>query len=468
MESNANVKETKLFSAQASAPEFITALRAGSMSQQDANNRQAEYAKVFSRYEGLKEAYKMFSGVTEMPLLSNQYFNATIASLVRSFAGYLTIERDMDQPTALLWYDDVLDVVSDTTVLPNVGPEHLENVEQSVYFKDETVPAGNVQISTGKIIIPGSIKLTVVKTDNTDAFDAIDDGHGNLIAPPAKLLSAAVNYKTGAIEFQPASGYVAGTYTLVAAADTAGTPTYGSNTLPGNRYKLDMKNILVASVSDMLIAENNLIAMAQANKAIGQNPMQVMGAKLVEMYTKYLNNSMVAAIKRASTSSYTINATGWSSQYYDFNSSLNAFSAEMVNIDSELATQSVKGVEATAYVVGKGMANWFRKMRTTGEFVEEKGSTYVNDLLGTYHGIPVLRHIGLEDNEGFAVHKTAGGELAPVMFGQFLPLTWTPNIGNYNNPTQVANGVYFQIGIKPICSELVKRFTIQTDRKSVV
>jgi hypothetical protein len=120
------VQETKLFSAQAKQQDWVNALNGSSVSSNDAAFRKQEYEKIFSRYERMKEAYKMFSGVSEIPILSNQYFNATVASFVRSFAGYLSIERDMDQPTALLWFDDVLGVYDERMVLPNLGKENLE------------------------------------------------------------------------------------------------------------------------------------------------------------------------------------------------------------------------------------------------------------------------------------------------------------------------------------------------------
>lgn len=458
------VQETKLFSAQASDATFLKSLRAGSMSNQDAASRKNEYEKLFSKYENLKEAYKMFSGVSEMPLLSNQYFNATVASFVRSFAGFLSIERDMAEPTALLWFDDVLGVVNDRMILPNIGEEHLNEVTQSTRDFSGTTTDATVNVSSTVKVIPGSVKGTVAKTSGADPFNFVDDAHGNLLAPASMLTAGTIDYATGQISFTVPAGYVGGNWTVTVVNDEPGIPGYGTVANDQkNRFKLDMKNILVKSEADMLIGDSNLVAVAQANKSLGQNPMQVLGAKLVEMYTKIINNNLVAAVKKAASSDptpYEIDARNWPTQFYDFNSRLNAFSAAMVDIDTALAAQSVKGVEATAYVVGKNMANWFRKMRTTGEFVEEKGSTYVNDLLGTYHGIPVLRHIGLDPNEGYAVHKTAGGELAPVMFGSYLPLTWTPNIGNYSNPTQVANGVFYQNGVQPICSELVKKFTI--------
>jgi hypothetical protein len=36
---------------------------------------------------------------------------------------------------------------------------------------------------------------------------------------------------------------------------------------------------------------------------------------------------------------------------------------------------------------------------------------------------------------------------APLARGIYLPLTDTPTIGNYNNPTQMAAGIYYQEGI---------------------
>jgi hypothetical protein len=84
----------------------------------------------------------------------------------------------------------------------------------------------------------------------------------------------------------------------------------------------------------------------------------------------------------------------------------------------------------------------------------------VNDLLGFYDGIPVLLHEGVASNKGFAIHKTIDGQLAPVGRGIFLPLTNTPTIGNYENPTQQATGVFYQQGNKSIVPELVQEFEL--------
>jgi len=438
------VQESKLFSQHSADEKWLKALRASSISEQDANNRKEAYTSLFSKYENLKEAYKMFSGVTEMPLLSNQYFNATVASFVRSFAGYLSIERDMAEPTALLWFDDVLGVVTpERMVLPNIGPENLNDIDSAVEYDNVSITTASWNITAAQKVVPGSLRGVIVDKNNV-SYEIQDDGKGAIMAAPGVLTTGTIDYATGAMTFAVPAGsdVIGGKYSLKVIADVPGTPAYGNvanNQM--NRFKLDMKNILVASEADMLIGESNLVAMAQANKSLNQNPMQVLGAKLVELYTKLINQKLAKGIVNTDNSTaHVIDATAWQTQFYDFTSRLNAFSAQLVEVDTELAKRSVKGVEATAYLCDTVSGNWFRQMRATGEFVEEKGSTYVNDLLGYYHGIPVLRHVDVPANTFYAIHKTAGGELAPLMFGQYLPLTWTPNIGSYSNPTQVANG----------------------------
>jgi hypothetical protein len=63
-------------------------------------------------------------------------------------------------------------------------------------------------------------------------------------------------------------------------------------------------------------------------------------------------------------------------------------------------------------------------------------------------------------NQGYAVHKTPGGEMAPLMRGIYLPLTNSPIIGNYNNPSQFANGIYYQETNTCIFNELIQKFEV--------
>jgi hypothetical protein len=466
------ISETKLFSEQSGDKAWNLALNEGSRSETDAALRKSVYGKVFSRYAEMKEQFKAFSGYAEIPLLSNQYFNATMASYVRSFAGFLTIERDMDQPTALLWFMDLLGVTDNRVVLPNIGQENLGGINARFSTSSVlTVAQADYSISTGKKLIPGSVQLNLIHIATPTVITTLtDDRNGNLIGQ-AGILAANVNghinvnYSTGVIEFTTGAGFIISTgdnYSLLAYEDVAGSPEFG--TLTGsaqNRFKMDMQNIIVTSEPDMLVAENNLMAISAMQKAIGANPQDVAGAKVTELYTKLVNGKLVQAVMDSWAGTvYNIDAASWIGQFYDFSSRLDAFQAELINVDTAMAVQSVKGVQATAYVVGENMGNWFRKLATTGNFVDNNGSSYVNDLIGYYKGIPVLRHLSVGTNDGYAIHKTADGQLAPVIRGIFLPLTNTPMVGNYNSPSQFVSGIYYQEANRNIIPELTQKFTI--------
>jgi len=458
--------EVKLFSEQATGA-WDKALVGSSRSKRDAAYRKAVYEKVFTRFKSLKDTYKAFSGYTELPLLSNQYFNATMASYVRSFAGFLTIERDMDQPTALLYYQDTIGVTDGRIVLPNIGPENLNGINaRFVAGAPLTVGQAGYSISTGKKIIPGSVQLTLTHVANPGAAIVItDDRQGNLLAPAGVLSVGTVDYTgAGAVDFTVGSGFTIAlndSYSIIGFEDVAGSPDFGGVAPGNNRFKMDMKNITVASEPDMLIAENNLMAMAAMQKALGVNPMDVSAAKLTELYTKLVNQKLAKAVMGAwAGNSVTFDVTGDIIKFLDFRSRLDSFCGHLVDVDTALAAQSIKGVQATCYLVGNTMASAFRKLKATGNFVDNTDSTYINDLIGYYNGVPVLRHVDVDALSGYAVHKTADGQLAPVIRGLFLPLTNTPTIGNYNNPTQVSQGIYYQEANTAIVGELVQKFTI--------
>lgn len=456
-------------------PSYKEALEKSSASAEDAKAREKVYSDVMANYEALKEAYKAFSGYAEIPIMSNQYFNASMASYVRSFAGFLTVERSMDQPTSLLWYNDLLGVVDNRVVLPNMGKEDLEGINARFQTQSKFTLGEKVYtISTNKKLIPGSVEIHVSDKDGKLTYTIRDDRQGNLIAPPGVLdkldeeNEKSINYLTGIIKFKVGDSIDVsvqanlGTFTVIGLEDVAGDPAFGQLTGPGNnRFKVDMKNITLTAEPDMLIGENNLMAIAAAKKAMGMDPQEVTGQKLTELYTKLINQKLARGIINGHNgNSYEIPMTEYATHFVDYQSRLDAFQADLVNVDTLLAKKTFKATKATCYLVGEEMGNWFRKLATTGNWTDNTESTYINDLLGYYKGIPVLRHIDCESNEGYACHKVPTGEIAPLMRGIYLPLTNTPLVGNYNNPTQYAQGVYYQEVNSLIFPELIQKFSI--------
>lgn len=472
-------EELRLFSEKGAVADMLademyqSFLKGSSVGEVDAMHRQKVYSEVMEQFESLKEAYKSFSGYQEIPILSNQYFNATMASYVRSFAGFLTIERVMDQPTSLLWYNDLLGVVDNRIVLPNIGKENINGINARFQAQSPFVQGQlEYSISTNKKLIPGSVELQFIHALEPNKVITIkDDRNGNLLAPAGILGinandAVSINYATGLITFTVGDGFKIADndmYSIIGFEDVAGDPAFGQLTGPGNnRFKVDMKNIVVHSEPDLLIGENNLMAIAASQKAIGMNPQEVTGQKLTELYTKLVNEKLTKGIiDNAMGNTTVIPMVDYVQKFTDYNSRLDAFQADLVEVDTAMAKRTYKATKATAYLVGETMGNYFMKLRNTGNWTANTDSTYINDLLGYYNGIPVLRHVMVESNTGYAVHKTPGGELAPLMRGIYLPLTNTPLIGNYNNPTQFAQGIYYQESNEIIMPELIQKFVVQ-------
>ena len=448
------------------------ALEKSSRSKRDAVHRRKVYQKVYSNLDNVMQEAKTYSGYAEIPLLSNQYFNATMASYVRSFAGFLTIERDMDQPNAMLYFLDLIGVIDKRAVLPNLGKEDLTNINARFQASQIFVPGQTeYSLSTSKKLIPGSIKIDLVHAANPKQSIRITDDHQGTLTSPAGYLAAntdgtvGVNYDTGVITFTLGSAFSIApgdSFFITGFEDVAGSPEFGTlNALGNNRFTSDMKSINVTAEPDTLFTENNIMTIAAMKKALGTDPQDITGSKLTELYTKLVNQKIVNAIINSwSGDVVEIPTNAFINKFLDFNSRLDAFQGELVNIDTELAKKSIKAVAASAYIVGEKVGNWFKKLVNTGKFVDNTGATYINDLLGYYKGIPVLRHTDIGINEGYAIHKTPDGLLAPVIRGIFLPLTNTPVVENYHNPTQFSTGVYYQEATEPIVPELVQKFTI--------
>jgi hypothetical protein len=157
--------------------------------------------------------------------------------------------------------------------------------------------------------------------------------------------------------------------------------------------------------------------------------------------------------------------TGLAANFYDYRSRVDLFNNYLINVESALATKAVKGVTTTAYVAGNMAANQFQKGQVISAWEKNTKMIYINDLLGWYNGIPVLRSTDIQEAAGegtfYAIHKTQDGQMAPLARGIYMPLTDTPTIGNYNNPTQMAAGIYYQEGTKYMAPELVQKVTFK-------
>ena len=468
-------------------PEMLDALVNSSVSVDDANSRSREYGKMFSRNEELRDMFglgnrqnllqKTFSGYAETPLLSTQYFNASVASFCSSFAGFMSVERDFEQPTGLFYWFDVLGVTDMREVIPNLGPDSYQDIQSMGGFTLEVTPTATAAYSSliGRKIIPSSLRVKIVT--ETEKFELIDNGQGQFMSIAGKLKSSSINYLNGRVEFELATALAGNVskekITIVGKEDVTGTPcnTVGASNAHANdkRFIAKMQQIGLTTVPDMLVAEYNIASLGALKKAINADMATFLFTKLRELYTKMINYKLVATLEEGYTGNtmadLNLSQDNLTGKFYDYRSRIDLFDSYLINVESALATKAVKGVTTTAYLAGNTAANQFQKGGMIGKWEKNTKMTYINDLLGWYNGIPVLRSTDVNEAAGegtfYAIHKTADGQMAPLARGIYMPLTDTPTIGNYANPTQMAAGIYYQEGTRYMAPELVQKVTFK-------
>ena len=469
-----------------STPEMQVALKNSSVSADDARLRGIEYAKMFSRNEDMfgvnmnnaNLLQKTFSGYSETPLLSTQYFNASVASYVSSFAGYMSIERDFDQPNGLFYWFDVLGVSDLRPVIPNLGPDNYQDVQTMGHFEsDLTVSDSETSYSyiVGRKLIPGTVRIKVKNNDKK--FELIDDGQGHFMAIAGVIKSGTLNYLNGKVDFELAEAVASATgkITIVGKEDVTGTPSCTTGAANGHaadkRFMAKMQQIGLNTVPDMLMAEYDIAALGAMKKATGSDMATFLFTKLRELYTKCINGNLVRTLENGyqgdvmSDLDLSNGPAGLADKFYDYRSRVDLFDSYLINVESALATKVVKGVNTTAYVVGNRAANQFQKGGVIGRWKKNTEMSYINDLLGWYNDIPVLRSTDVQEAEGegtfYAIHKTKDGQMAPLARGIYMPLTDTPTVGNYQNPTQMVSGIYYQEGLRYMAPELAQKVTFK-------
>ena len=382
------------------------------------------------------------------------------------------------QPNGLFYWFDVLGVTDMRSVIPNLGPDNLD-IQAFGNFDLEITPTTSAAYSAlvGRKIIPGTVRIKIKSA--TDSFELIDNGQGNFMSVANKISDGTINYLNGRIEFTLVTPLTADPNTesilVVGKEDVGGTPcnTVGASNAHANdkRFIAKMQQIGLATVPDLLVAEYNIAALGAMKKATGSDMATFLFTKLRELYTKLINSKLVKTLEEGYIGN-TLNdldlsatSTGIEAKFHDYRSRVDVFDSYLINVESALATKAVKGVTTTAYVAGNQAANQFQKGGMIGKFEKNTKMTYINDLLGWYDGIPVLRSTDVVEGQGesvfYAIHKTQDGQMAPLARGIYMPLTDTPTIGNYNNPTQMASGIYYQEGVKYMAQELVQKVSFK-------
>lgn len=427
-----------------------------SRSGDDAKSRISAYTKAFSNFgelEGLRTR-KQSSGLGDLSgLQPNQFVDVTVTTMISSITGFFAVERGVDAPFVKMPFLNLLNSETDAMISPNIGAD--TNLASSKIVVSSAVSASAATLGGVNPIIPNSLKITVVRGAAT--YILKDDGLGAIVGPfGAALVAGAtatgINYSTGAINFTLGTAF--DSYSAEWFEDAPKDPT--------NKTKPALKYYDLNCTAEVLLSETNLVTNLVAQKSMNIPINDILKRRLLEEYVKMTNSKIVNAINLG----YVGGTTAIDLSAYDLSTSatfetlLNVFTHGLNKVDTQLTDKSYKSVTPSAYLVGKKVAELFKSCNRLGSFVANTESTYIEDLLGYFNGVPVIKTHRIDQWTAYASHKTSDGQLAPAARAIFLPVNDLPEVGNFNNPTQSAGGIYSYEGTTLLTSELLQKFVI--------
>lgn len=479
-------------------------LETSSVSAEDAESRAKEWDKVFSNLDEIVED-RMYAGAGapgqgSVGLHGIEFFDATVAAMIKSYAGIFSVERSMEQPNASLPYLNLYGVAAGDLIAPNIGVSNIiadadgyANITKTatkaevdgasgVITADTTGPEGNVTPTIDNIpIIPGSVKVSInyntVSTLPADSVNVVitDNGAGSLLAPAGILTAGTVTYGSETvapvISFDFAPNLFAGssiTYSIEFIKD-----------LPkklGNKVKGEVEYYTAKTSPVIVPYEVNQVANLSAKKALGIDMRKLTLTQVTDEYTKIINKKTVTQIgfSAKSKNEVTLDLSNFTVATSDFRTYLESFMAQLRMIDTRMAKKTEKAINITAYLVSLTLGDIFSQLEmVTSKWVPNKDMSFVDDVIGYYSGIPVVRSKYVSDVnattlQGYAIHKTKEGQLAPLMRGTFLPLTNMDEVGSFDNPLLKSGGIFSYEGVSRLTQDLTIGFQVKPGVGTVI
>lgn len=446
------------------------------------------YAATQGRDE-LQQKFANFSAAMDAPSTGEEAvsnvrtvgaIDVTILSLSTSIIPFVAIDRALPTPTATVYYNNLValntagGVEAGDVVSGNFNPPNMK-VNLSTEQKDIALTSGEDKEGLGKIV-PGSVVVKV--TVGYDVFEGRDYAQNGAIMFPAdaKVSAATVDYDTGKVSVTDAD---ASAITLAYQVDVPAengpdngalvvAPQYTPVTLSTSRDNIIVQDNLV---NRMAMQKVQMIATAGAG---GTSQADVLMARTKNTYIEALNRKVLAEVfggydgldvtsgdKRVTTY---LDLSGYSVGTFA-NTKNDQVLQLMTNLDAKFLADT--GIADTAIVTssyGVALLQCVPNMWTPNP----DAVNGLNGLAGYFNGKAVYRHNfinGMEFKAGdkaavivpfFAVAKLPDNNSGSAVFGEYLPLTSTGVVGNFNNPQNISTGFFSQTGVKVIDPNLVK------------
>ena len=410
--------------------------------------------------------------------------DATIRAYVDSMKGFLTREEAINAPNALITIFDAVDAFDDEVISPNLGAINYGKLRKSKPQSGMvTSTTGTFTFNPGKKILGHTVKMHLYGTTTASGAKElevpktliVDDGYGKLMAAEGVLTASKVDYAAGKIDWTTgAKVTVDGTeYTITKALIEVCIDMSGDAASEGTRTHIKGKQVgfLVQTAPELLTYEENLVENISITKTLGADMSVYLAERLAELYTVRINTMIAEAIDNyEDDDTITINFSGVS---FDNTRSYSDFFYNKLSEASLAAKEKVYRLgEPNVILAGNKGIIPFRKLGQIGVFTKVKSSNVVG-LVGYLDDVtPVLQSdvikedanaVNPEDNKApgegvfYMGYKSTDGKVAPLLDVVYLPLTTTPNVGNFANPVQVSGGYYYAESVYPLYKNALQR-----------
>lgn len=463
-------------------------LETSSMSADDAENRARNWDKVFSNLDEIVEDRTYAHQGAGSPGYSSgglhgiEFFDATVAAMIKSYSGIFSVERAMDQPNASLPYMNLYGVKTGNLITPNIGISNVFQEGDGYVLMENTILAAsltqNIKVATtgstagfnnlDKLpIVPGSVKIEYQEVGGA-LMTIRDDGNGGLLAPAGFLSAGSVTYSLDNNPSVPEITFTVAA-TVVGNVSMKLTLVHDTPKELNERIKPELEYYSASTAPIIVPYEINQVANLSARKALNIDMRGLTLTQITDEYTKLINKKTVDQVVASakSKSEAVIDLQAFTIATSDYRTHLESFMAQLKAVDTAMAKKTEKGVSISAFLVSLTLGDLFHQLdMVTTKWVPNKDMSYVDDVIGYYSGVPVVRTKWIADLnggvcQGYAIHKTKEGQLAPLMRGIFLPLTNMDEVGSFDNPLLKSGGIFSYEGVNMLTQDLTIGFQVK-------
>jgi len=421
----------------------------------------------------------MFKAFSERPGLSNvgnvagvDVIDINIAATQQSVLGYLTAERGMEKPIDTLWFQGLNAINSvggysegQSVFHPftPIGKEIRSALKNT--FTKTVEAAGNVEV--GAPVAPKTVSVTAFDADGEQIATGIDNGKGQIMWTSPDVGATTVDYVTGIITVGAFTGDVK-KVAVVAEKDKT-VERDGANTL----------KVKPATTTINLVAEPRRIQLNQSwedtsymNKqafnlsktGVDMDYSKIAVNQLLHTFVQFLDFDVVkttAEVMLKQPEVDTLDLTDYVLTTSQANTKNDVVNQYILKLNKHIQQSSNKGmtallVDSEAAVVLGNNPMYF--------VANPAFDQNLDGMVGTYRGIPVIRHHmldGILDDDSGAtfgfiggLFKDPSGVVAPTVYGEYLsPYSITPAL-NYDNPAQYSSGLYSMSATAPLIENL--------------